>query len=247
LLKKKEACKLMMLEGKVAVIVGGEGPLARAITKRFLSEGARLVLAWNSPEEWQEAKGLIGDEYKEQYMDISLDATKEDQVEDLMKKAKEKFGKIDILLHTVGLFFAGPLVWETDVQKFDTLIEVNLKTAFLSTKHAVRYMLEKGQGRIVYFPAAGILNPPARQGVYSVSKTGLTALMLTLREELKDTGITVNCVMPSIMDTPKTRKMPNAEPDKWVKPPEVANLLCSLCSDDSNALSGSMLKVLGKL
>jgi len=71
--------------------------------------------------------------------------------------------------------------------------------------------------------------------------------MQVLREELKDTNISINAVMPSVMDTWRTRKMPHAEPDKWVKPSDVADLLCSLCSDGYNAVSGSILKVFGKL
>ena len=108
-------------------------------------------------------------------------------------------------------------------------------------------MLEKGSGRIVYFPAKLALEPQPRFGAYAVSKSGLITLMLALREELKDTNITINCVMPSVMDTPKARGMPNAEPGKWVKPSEVADLLCNLCSDECDAVSGSILKVFGKL
>ena len=84
-------------------------------------------------------------------------------------------------------------------------------------------------------------------GAYSISKSGLITLMLTLREELKDTNITVNSIMPSVIDTPKTRSMPHAVPEKWVKPSEIADLLCHLCSDDCDAVSGSILKVFGKV
>lgn len=236
----------MKLEGKVAVITGGEGPLGRAASKKFLAEGAKAVIAWHAPDEWEEAKGLIAD-YKGQFVDMRVDATKEEQVEELMKKAKDTFGSIDILLHMVGHFRGGELLWESDTAILDELLEVNLKSAFLCSKHAIRVMIEKGQGRIVFFPARFAIEPKPRVGLYAISKSGLITLALALREELKDTKITVNNVMPAAMDTWRTRKIPNAEPDKWVKPSEVADLLCSLCSDEYDIVSGSILKVFGKL
>ena len=236
----------MKLEGKVAVITGGEGPLGREASKKFLAEGAKAVIAWYATEEWEEAKGLITD-YKGQFVDMRVDATKEEQVEKLMKKAKDTFGSIDILLHMVGHFHVGELLWESDTAILDELLEVNLKSAFLCSKHAIRVMIEKRHGRIVFFPARFAIEPKPRLGVYAISKSGLITLTLALREELKDTKITVNGVMPDAMDTWKTRRMPNAEPDKWVKPSDVAELLCSLCSNECDALSGSILKVFGKL
>ena len=236
----------MKLESKVVVITGGEGPLGRAVSKKFLAEGANLVIGWFAPEEWEEAKGLIAD-YKGKFVDMRVDATKEEQVEDLMKKAKDKFGSIDILLPMAGHFHAGTMVWETDTTVFDQLIEVNLRSAFLCSKHAIRFMMEKGQGRIVFFPARFAIEPKPRFGIYAISKAGLITLVLALREELKDTDITVNAVMPDAMDTWRTRKMPNAQPDKWVKTSEVAELICSLCSGECNIVSGSILKVFGKL
>lgn len=236
----------MKFEGKVVVITGGEGPLGRAVSKKFLDEGANLVISWYAAQEWEEAKRLITD-YKGQFIDMHVDATREEQVEGLMKKAKDKFGSIDILLHTVGHFHAGTMVWETDTAVFDELLGVNLKSAFLCSKHAIRVMMEKGQGRIVFFPARFAIEPKPRFGVYAISKSGLITLALALREELKDTNITVNAVMPDAMDTWRTRRIPNAQPDKWVKPSEVAELLSSLCSDECNIVSGSVLKVFGKL
>ena len=108
-------------------------------------------------------------------------------------------------------------------------------------------MLEKKKGRIVFFPARVAQEPQPRFGAYAVSKSGLITLINALREELKGTNITVNGVMPSVMDTFRTRHMPNPEPDKWVKPSDIAELLCCLCSDECDSLSGSILKVFGKL
>lgn len=237
----------MSMEGKTVVITGGEGPLGRAVTRKFLSEGARILIGWNSPEEWKEAKGLIDKQHTGNCLDMQVDLTKEVDAEQLMEKAKSEFGSIDVLLHMVGMFRAGQLIWETDTALMEQLIGVNLKSAFLCTKHAVKIMLEKGRGRLVVFPAKVVIEPQPRFGAYSISKSGLITLVQALREELKETNITANAVMFSILDTPKTRHMPNPEPEKWVKPADVADFLSNLCSDECDALSGSILKLFAKL
>jgi NAD(P)-dependent dehydrogenase (short-subunit alcohol dehydrogenase family) len=234
------------LKGKVTVIVGGEGPLGREVSKKFLAEGAKVFIGWYAEKEWEEAKGLLF-AYKGQFAEMRVDATKEDQVQKLMQKAKDTFGSLDVLLHMVGMVHIGPMVWETDGAILDRLIDINLKSAFLCAKHAIQIMLEKKSGRVVFFPARVAAEPQPRFGAYAVSKAGLITLTQVLREELKDTQITVNAVMPSVMDTFRTRHMPNPQPDKWVKPSEIADLLCCLCSEESGALSGSILKVFGKL
>jgi NAD(P)-dependent dehydrogenase (short-subunit alcohol dehydrogenase family) len=234
------------LKGKVTVIVGGEGPLGREVSKKFLAEGVKVLIGWYAEQEWEEAKGLISAD-KGQFAEMRVDATKEEQVQKLMQRAKETFGSIDILLHMVGMVHIGPMIWETETATWEKLMDVNLKSAFLCSKHAVRVMLEKKKGRIVFFPARVAQEPQPRFGAYAVSKSGLITLISALREELKGTNITVNGVMPSVMDTFRTRHMPNPDPDKWVKPSDIAELLCCLCSDECDALSGSILKVFGKL
>jgi NAD(P)-dependent dehydrogenase (short-subunit alcohol dehydrogenase family) len=236
----------MKFEGKVVVIAGGEGPLGRGVSQKFLKEGAKLVIGWNAPEEWKEAKELISG-YKSQFVDVQFDSTNESDVEALMKKAKSVYGSIDILLHMVGMFTAGKRLWETDASTLDKLIEVNLKSGFLSAKHALKIMLEKGQGRIVFFPARLVIDPKPTMAAYSISKAGVITMIQALREELKDTKITVNGVMPDTIDTWKTRKIPNAEPEKWVTPAQIADVLSCVCSGEFDAVSGSIIKVFGKL
>ena len=236
----------MKLKGKTGVFTGGEGPLGRIVCRKFLAEGASLVIAWYAAEEWDEARNLI-EEYKEQFIAVQVDASQEDQVAALMKKANDTFGSIDILLHMVGMYHSGNMLWETDTAVYDRLMEVNLKSAFLCAKHALRYMLKKAQGRIVLFPARIAAEPQPKYGAYAISKAGLITLVQVLREELKETPITVNAVMPSVMETFRTRKIPNAPLEKWVSPAKVADLLYAVCADDFDIMSGSLIKVFGKL
>ena len=155
----------MGTEGQVVVITGGEGPLGRAATGKFLSMGSKIMIGWNNPGEWEEAKKLIPSKFKGQVADMQVDLTKEDDAEKLMEKAKMEFGSIDVLLHMVGMFFAGKTIWETDTAIMENLLNVNLKSAFLCAKHAISVMLDRGRGRVVFFPPALILQP--RQRYYS--------------------------------------------------------------------------------
>ena len=238
--------RIVKLKGKVAVMTGGEGPLGRVMCQKFLAAGASLVISWYASQEWEDAKSLIGG-YQGQFIDVQVDASKEDQVSELMKKAKDTFGSIDMLLHVVGMYYSGNMIWETDSFTYERLMEVNLKSAFLASKYALRYMLEKGKGRIILFPARIAVEPQPKYGAYAISKAGLITLTQVLREELRGTHITVNALMPSVMDTFRTRRIPHAAIENWVKLEEVADLLCSVCSDDFDGVSGSILKVFGKL
>lgn len=233
----------MVLSEKVVILAGGEGPLGRAVLRKFLREGARVVVGWNNPEEWEEAKKIVSGSHNEKCIDTKVDLTKEADVERLIQIAKDEFGGVDALLHMVGMFSAGPRIWEMDASLMSKLLETNLKSAFLCAKHGVRAMLEKGKGRFVVFPAKDVIMPKPGFGAYAVSKSGLVTLVQALREELKETKITANAVMFSVLDTPKTRMMPNPEPEKWVKPADVANFLAHLCCDDCDALNGSLLKL----
>ncbi len=237
----------MKLKGKVAVVTGGEGPLGQTVSKKFLTEGARLVIGWNDEKEWQKAREYIGDSFKGQFADIQFDTSKEDQVQRLMQTAKDRFGSLDILVNAVGMFYAGKMVWETDTAVLDRFYDVIIKGSFLCAKHAIPLMLEKDYGRIFFFPGNLPFEPKAGFGVNSMSKTTLVTLTNVLREELKGTGITVNAISPKVIDTPHTRQIHFDIAEKGVRPSQIADLLTSLCSYECSALSGSVLKVFGQL
>ena len=235
----------MKLEGKVVVITGGEGPLGSVVSQKFLAEGAKAVIAWYSPDEWKDVKDSLAG-YKGKYVDMNVDATKEEQVVALMKKAKDTYGSVDILLHMVGMHQPnGDVLWKTEVTDLERLWSTNTKSAFLCAKHAIIYMLEKGQGRIVVFPARLAIEPKPKRIAYALSKIGLITLVEALREELKETNITINAVMPDAIDTWRTAKLPLPREQK-VKPEDIAELLVSLCMDGTNILSGSVLKIFGR-
>src|SRR5512135_2227161 len=103
-------------------MAGGEGPLGREVSKKFLAEGVKVLIGWYAEQEWEEAKGPLA-AYQGQFAEMRVDASKEDQVQKLMQKAKETFGTLDVLLHMVGMVHIGPMVWETDSAILDRLID----------------------------------------------------------------------------------------------------------------------------
>ena len=234
---------MLKLKGKVAVLTGGEGPLGRAVTKKFLEEGAKVVIGWYSHEEWEDASSLVGKKYREQIIGIQVDATKEGQVKNLMERAEDAFGSINILLHMVGGgLIPEELVWNTDNNDWDRLYEVRLKSAFLCSKHAIKVMLKNKHGRIVFFHSGRHLRPRPKASISAVASAGLDALKNILAEELAGTGITVNCaVMLAPIDTWKTRAVGSFNLRKMIKTSAIADVLCDLCSNVGDVLSGGTI------
>jgi len=238
----------MQLQGKTAVITGGTGHLGSAVTARFLREGAGCVVSWRSEEGWRELEASMDGEFSDRLVGLRADVTDEEQVEELMRTAVDRFGGLDALLNLVGGFAFGRNVWETDLATWDRMMDLNLKSAFLCSKHALPIMRKAGRGSIVYVSSKGSEDPQPGAAAYAVSKGALITLMRALREEVKDTGISVSTIMPGVIDTAATRRaMPRADADKWVSPDEIADVLVALCSERFGAAGGSVIRLFGGL
>ena len=227
------------------VIIGGSGPFGSVTALEFLKAGASVAVSWNTLEGWEKIRPKF-QPYKDRLFEGKVDVTDEVSVSGFITQALERFGKIDVLLYMAGYFHIGPMIWETKTEVFDKLCQVNLRGAFLACKAAIPIMLEQEEGRIFFFPAKSVEYPKPRFGAYAVSKSGLVHLAEALAEELKESNITVNCLMPDAVDTYKTRMAPNATPDKWIKPEQIAKLLIALCSTEDNILNGATLTMFGK-
>ena len=238
----------MALSGQVAVITGGTGHLGSVVTLRFLDGGAMVAVPWRHEDGWRELEGRLSEEQRERCLGVRADLTDEEQVRELMGAAAERFGALDILLNLAGAYAFGRKLWETDAATWERMMAVNLRTAFLCSKHALPAMLKAGRGRIVNVSSKACEDLQPGAAAYAVAKAGLLTLTGALREELKGTGVTVNAVMPSIIDTPATRElMPKADPAKLVTPEQVADALVALCGDECDGVSGSVLRLFGSL
>jgi len=165
----------------------------------------------------------------------------------LLDQVVARFGRIDVLAHTIGAFAGGQSVAETDEATFQKMFDLNFKSAFYLLRAALPAMRKTGNGRIVAIGSRAAVDPGPGVGAYSASKAALVSLIKTIALENKDVGITANVILPGTMDTPANRKMiPNADISKWVQPANVASLVVWLAGDAGADVTGAVIPVYGK-
>jgi len=232
-------------EGKTVLITGGTGALGRQISLSFLQSNAAVAITHVTDKEIQQLESTLGDLMKNVIL-IKADIGDEQQVKNLVSDVVKKYGRIDILINVVGGYLGGKKVTEMTEKEWDFMINLNLKTAFLISKHVVEQMVKQGSGKVVHVAARLGLKGIAGNSAYGASKSGLIRLVESLSDEVKDKNINVNCIMPSIIDTGANRKdMPDADFSRWVKPSEIARVMLFLASDDSKPIHGSAIPVYG--
>ena len=134
------------------------------------------------------------------------------------------------------------------IDTWDRLYQMNLRSAVLACQHALPWLLQGGNGRIVNVGALAAQKAASGMGAYAASKAGVARLTESLAEELKDRGVTVNAVLPSMLDTPANRAdMPDADATRWVAPASLAAVIAFLLSDDASAITGALIPVAGRV
>jgi NAD(P)-dependent dehydrogenase (short-subunit alcohol dehydrogenase family) len=232
-------------EGSVVLVAGGTGGLGRAITLAFLEEGAKVVATYRNPAEWDAVKSEAGANAA-RLEGFTIDVTDEAAVRQLIEKILIKHGRLDALVNSVGGYAGGLKLWETDTKVFDQMLNLNLRSGYALSRAAVPAMLKQGHGAIVNVAAKAAFHHDAGAGAYAASKAAAVAMMDCLAADLKDTGVRVNTVLPSIMDTEANRKaMPKADFAKWPKTRDIARVILFLCSDDAKVIHGAAVPVYG--
>ena len=224
----------MSVSGKTVVVTGGSGAVGRVVSRRFAEAGARVVVADKTPPPGE--AGAV--EYHE------TDVLDEASVRGLFERVASAYGGPQVLLNIAGGFRFGPSVEEMEESDWDSLLQLNLKSAFLTIKNVLPYMKAQGYGRIVSVAARSGLRGDPMVAHYSVSKGGVILLTQSVAAEVKEHDITVNAVLPSIIDTPANREaMPDAKAERWVQPDDLASVLLFLASEESRAVSGAAVPV----
>jgi len=180
---------------------------------------------------------------------IQTDVTNESSVHALLQNVIDKHGRVDFLLNIVGAYKGGTDIASTKESNWDFMMNVNLKSAFLRCKAALPHMIRQNFGKIINVSSRTAVEKRFRSksGAYAVSKAGIIVLTETIADEVKKYDINVNCIMPSIIDTPDNRRnFPDADFSRWVKPEEIAKVILFLLSDDSKTVSGASVPVYGK-
>lgn len=234
------------ISGKVVLITGATGNLGRAVAIAFQEAGARMILVGRSAEglshTFENLSGspdylLIGD----------VDLTNEEDVREVATSAYQRFGRIDVLVNTVGTFRGGKTVHEEDMETWDFLFKINLNTSIFTCRAVIPYMIQQNSGRIINTASRSGLLGSAGYAAYSASKSAVIRLTESLAKELSDHNINVNCIVPGTIDTPQNRQdMPDADHSKWVDPAAIADVVLFLASDAARAVTGAAIPVYGK-
>ncbi len=233
------------LRDKVVLISGATGALGSAVTREFARTEARLALTGRSEQKLERLAAEVGLP-AERIFTTPADVTQADGVRDLVEAIVARFERVDVLLNTVGGWSGGKPVGETEVEQWERMLTLNLRSAFLLSRAVLPGMLESGWGRIVHVSSKTAVAPRARQAGYAVAKMGVITLTEVIAAEVKGTGITANVILPSIIDTPANRKMmPQADPHKWVEPERIAATMRFLCSDDAASINGARIPIYG--
>jgi NAD(P)-dependent dehydrogenase (short-subunit alcohol dehydrogenase family) len=231
---------------QVVIVTGAGGSLGSAVAHRFMQTGARMCLAEVNAESLSRRfpePRPAGDHY----LAAPLDANDPDSVQGMVDQVVSRFGRVDVLVNTVGGFRTGTPVHETPVELWDGMMDLNARTAFLVSRAVVPPMLQQGSGKIVSVAARPGLQGRRNSAAYGASKAAVIRLTESLSAELRDSGINVNCVIPGTLDTPPNREaMPDADVNRWVQPDSLAEVILFLASPAARDIHGAAIPVYGR-
>ncbi len=230
----------MDMKDQVVLVTGAAGSLGRAVAQRFAQAGASLVLVDVSDTGLASAYAAL----KTPHLLAAADLTQDDSIALAVSKAQQRFGRIDALCNIAGGFDMGPAVHETSRQLWNKMLDLNVGTLLGTVRAVVPHMLKAGRGCIVNVGAASATSGKANMGAYVASKSAVIRLTESMAAELREKGIRVNCVLPTIIDTaPNRAAMPDADPKRWVAPADLAEVIVFLCSEGARAVHGAALPV----
>lgn len=208
---------------RIVVVTGAAGNLGRAVCAAFASQEALLIK-----------------------LDIETNLLDQKVVDAAIEKTLLEHRRIDVLCNIAGGFRMGKAVHETSDADWNFLFDVNVRTVLHTARAVVPHMLKAGGGKIVNVGAFAAQRGVANMGAYTASKSAVIRLTEAMAAELREKNINVNCVLPTVLDTPQNRAdMPKADPKRWVALEDLAKVIVFLASDDARAIHGAALPVPG--
>lgn len=226
------------LTDSVTVVTGATGALGTAVVEQFAAAGGTVAgLARSDPDSshpWSQ-EGVTF---------YPADLTEPQETARTINTIAEQFGRIDAVVATAGTWRGGQPIEETPVEEFELLMDVNLRTVFLTAKYALPELQATG-GTFVTVGAQSAQSGGPGDGPYRASKSGVALLTESIAAENRGT-VRANTVAPDVINTPANREMmPEADHDSWVTPGEIADVIAFLCSDHATAVTGTVVPVTG--
>jgi NAD(P)-dependent dehydrogenase (short-subunit alcohol dehydrogenase family) len=240
------------LEGKVGLVTGGSSGIGRHTALLFARAGANVVIAGRREAEGQETVDLIRADGGDSLF-VKTDVSKAAEVEALIQKTVEKFGRLDIAFNNAGIEGVWVPIVRQSEEDWDRTIAVNLKGVWLCLKYEIRQMLKQGgAGAIVNMASVAGLIGSAGAGAYSASKHGVIGLTKTAALENAKSGIRINAVCPAVIETPMGERLFGAPAvresvvalhpiGRFGRPEEIAEAVLWMCSDRASFMTGQSL------
>ena len=229
----------MNLSGKVFILTGAFGALGQAVATSMIAHGARLALVGKRPD--PRVEHPVG-----ALVYAGVDLSQKDATGEVVEQVFERTGRIDGLVNLAGGFHREKFE-NGALESWESMLRVNLLTAVVSCAAVLPYLLRSESGTIINIGSLSAIKATSGMGAYAASKAGVVKLTEALADELKERGITVNAILPNVIDTPRNRAdMPSADFARWVSPKAVAEIIVFLASDLARAISGATLPVAGR-
>ena len=230
----------MSTQHRTVIVTGAAGNLGKAVAHAFAGLEANLVLVDLERESLERTFESESDRrafVAANLLDMAGAAS-------VAQAAIARFGGIDVLCNIAGGFRMGPAVHETVEADWDFLFDINARTLLHAVRAVVPHMLAVGRGKIVNVGAFAAQKGVAHMGAYTAAKSTVIRMTEAMAAELREKNINVNCVLPTVLDTPENRgAMPKADPAKWVAPADLANVIVFLASDAARAVHGAAIPV----
>jgi NAD(P)-dependent dehydrogenase (short-subunit alcohol dehydrogenase family) len=229
--------------GRTVLVTGGTGALGRAVVRRFAEAGGGVHVPWIVENEVAELERALGDAFKSVRLHHK-DVTSEEQVAALFRDVEEDSGQVDVLANIVGGFAAASLE-DTNAETWYRMVRLNVTSVFFCSRAAVPGMKARRWGRIINVSSAPAINHgSANLSAYSAAKAAVLNLSESLAKELAPWNVTVNALVPSVIDTAANRKAnPDADASRWLKPEEIANVIEFLASDAAAVVTGTAVNL----
>jgi NAD(P)-dependent dehydrogenase (short-subunit alcohol dehydrogenase family) len=230
-----------MDSGRSVVISGGTGALGRALVRRFLDGGDRVVVPWIMKRELEALEAEEGDALRRgRIVIVEADVAEETGA----RLVAEAAPSAEALVNTVGGYGGGKALHETELELWDRMYRMNVRTAVALSRALLPGMLARQRGSIANIGSRAALDLPAGLSAYAAAKGAVLALSEILQKEVALRHVRVNTIIPTTIDTPANRAaMPNADFSQWTRPAAIAEVIYWLASDAGATVRGALVPV----